>query len=153
MASRIASGPSGYGAAVTFEKTVVAGGATTSPSRYSRNGATEGATSGEWNAVLTGRRTRVRPPVPARYSSSLSISGLVPENTSWEGPLSFATTTSIPASATRAWRSPMSPETASIAPGTSAAAAISSPRFRATRIRSVRPSDPAAHNAVNSPKL
>ena len=114
----------------------------------SRNGATAGSISGEWNAPATLSLSARRPWSRASSSASASASR-APESTTWPGALSLATVTPACAAISRA-SSSVAPTSASIEP-VSSASAIRRPRRTTSSSASSRSSTPAAASAASSP--
>ena len=105
---RIASGSPGYGAASALEYTGTAAGSNGIAARNPSKAPAESATSGEWKAVATGRRSAGSPSARS-CSSKRSTASVGPETTTWSGALWFANTTR---GAARAARGPVRREPA-----------------------------------------
>ncbi len=150
---RTSSTASGYGAAVVFDHTGKAGGATRAAATASPRATRASATTGLWKAQATGRRLDLRP-ASARAATATSTDAVGPEMTAWPGALSLARTTGCSAgrvASTARTSSPL-PATAAMAPGSSPAAprmARARVSLRGTRSSSARA--PAAQRATSSP--
>ena len=129
------------------------GALTATPSRNAPKGPVASATTSEWKAVATPSRLKRIFASPS-FTSAASMASVGPLSTICFGPLWFASTRpGIAHASTFARTSSAGAETAVIAPGFAATAAIRSPRSRATRIASSSLSTPAAWSAITSPKL